>query len=114
MGNCFGKESYKYMPLDTTLLESDIKLDRPTQQKMICGTTELPVSQCNCAPCLDAIPPTSISGRPITFIVKEDRLYCRYLNCADLIDITDEKAIFCKRGDVIRSILFNGQQFAFR
>lgn len=114
MGNCFGKESYKYMPLNTTLLESDIQLDPKQRQKMLCELTELPVSQCNCPDCLEAAPPTSISGRPIKFIVERDRLYCRYHNTNELVDITDEKAIFCKRGGVIRSILFNGQQFAFR
>jgi len=117
MGNCFGKKSsnaLKYFPVETSILESDIQLDDEQRRALICGQTELPISLCNCTRCIRLVPPLSLSGRPIEFSVEGDRLFCKYANSENLADITDEKPIFCKRSGVVRSILFNGEQFAFR
>jgi len=107
MTSSFGNESCIEVGQESCL-KSDIKF-----VLKICNTTELAIHQCNCDECMLKIPPMSLSDKPIHFSVVDSKLYCNYEGDSEMIDVTEETDLACKRNGLIKRVLFNGVQFSF-
>jgi len=111
MGNCL--ETLRTSRYEYTLLK-DIDSPLIGGDEKYCTLTELPVTQCNCEKCLEEAPPHSLSGKLVKFYTENQKFYCVYVGVdMDPQDLTGEKDIVCRRGDSMRTVLFNGEQVSY-